>query len=217
MNRNDYDDRRRRPVTGLGPEYQSAAREPSDGRFPPSRPLRMQTLSLEEAVDRHRSRSPYGGAFAPPPPQQQQHYGHDRGPAGAQFGGGGGPGAGASMPRHHPYHHSMSAPPPQQQQQQPSLPPTHRADTAPHFRPERHHSRGERRSESEFVVPQDVAAAAFEQYERPMDPRAFREECRKAYMEAAAARQRNAEMSVWGRCSWATYDKFDPRNRHRRQ
>lgn len=197
MNRNDYDDRRRRPLTGLGPEYQNAAREPSsDSRFP-HRSLRMNTQSLEEAVDRHRSRSPYAA-----------HYGHERGPAGAPFGsggvgGGGGPGAGTSMQRHHPYHHSTSAPTPTS---------SHHLDAATAA----HHSRGERRSGADLMVPQDMAAS-FEQYERPMDPRAFREECRKAYMEAAAARQRNAEMSVWGRCSWATYDKYDPRNRHRRQ
>lgn len=199
MNRNDYDDRRRRPLTGLGPEYQNAVREPSDGRFPPNRSLRMQTLSLEEAVDRHRSRSPYGGGAAA---VTQQHYSHERGSAGAPFGSSGarGAGVGASMQRHHPYHHSASAP----------APPSHRSDAGPHFRPKR------RSEASDFMVPQEMATT-FEHYERPMDPRAFREECRKAYMEAAAARQRNAEMSVWGRCSWATYDKCDPRNRHQRQ
>lgn len=169
-NRNDYDDRRRRPPTGPGPEYQSGPGH-EENRFATNRALRMKTLSLEEAVDRHRSRSPRGAAFGP---------GH------------------APQPRPHIHY--------------PPAPTAARFDGAP---PERHYSRGERRSGADFVVPQDMAAS-FEEYERPMDPRAFREECRKAYMEAAAARQRNAEMSVWGRCSWATYDKFDPRNRNRR-
>ncbi|XKL66037.1 hypothetical protein PGB90_009457 [Kerria lacca] len=45
-------------------------------------------------------------------------------------------------------------------------------------------------------------------FEKPMDPKEFREQCHKAYLRAAEERQRNAELSVWGKCNWATYDKF---------
>lgn len=52
-----------------------------------------------------------------------------------------------------------------------------------------------------------------EKYERPMDPKEFKEQCRKAYLQAAEERKRNAEMSVWGKCNWAIYDNCEGPNR----
>jgi len=58
----------------------------------------------------------------------------------------------------------------------------------------------------EYDVPQDESAG--KNYEKPMDPKEFREQCRRAYVRAAEERQRNAELSVWGKCDWATYDRY---------
>lgn len=53
-----------------------------------------------------------------------------------------------------------------------------------------------------------------EKYERPMDPKEFKEQCRRAYLQNAEDRKRNAELSVWGKCDWASYEKSDiPKHR----
>lgn len=59
----------------------------------------------------------------------------------------------------------------------------------------------------EYNVPQDDSNCG-KNYEKPMDPKEFREQCRRAYVRAAEERQRNAELSVWGKCDWATYDRY---------
>lgn len=63
----------------------------------------------------------------------------------------------------------------------------------------------------EYDVPSEANTVCSEKFEQPMDPKEFKEQCRKSYLEAAAARQRNANMSVWGKCDWATYDTHPPR------
>ncbi len=61
----------------------------------------------------------------------------------------------------------------------------------------------------EYDVPQDFADGRYNKnYEKPMDPKEFREQSRLAYLRAAQERRRNAELSVWGKCDWATYDKY---------
>lgn len=67
----------------------------------------------------------------------------------------------------------------------------------------------------EYDVPPEATTISYEKFEQPMDPKEFKEECRRSYLEAAAARQRNADLSVWGKCAWATYDGLDgyPRRR----
>lgn len=44
-------------------------------------------------------------------------------------------------------------------------------------------------------------------FEKPMNPSEFREQCRKTYLQATAERRRNAEIGLWGKCEWATYDR----------
>lgn len=56
-----------------------------------------------------------------------------------------------------------------------------------------------------------------EKYERPMDPKEFKEQCRKAYLQNAQDRKRNADLSVWGKCDWAVFEKCqDCGPKHRR-
>ncbi len=152
----DYDDRRGRPLTGLGPESRGTRDRGNRnaGTYEYNKP-HVRTLSLEEAVARHKS-----------PPRKL--------PARRNF-----------------------------------------ADFNDRFRDGCLRDRdGSRFTESEMASQEAIAAC--ENYEQPMDPKTFREECRKAYLEATAQRQRNAEMSVWGRCNWATYDQFDDRVGRRR-
>lgn len=85
-----------------------------------------------------------------------------------------------------------------------------------HRRGSRNYSGVGSHSTSPPSPPPDPMAVGYEKYEQPMDPNRFREECRKTYIEASAQRQRNAEMSLWGRCDWATYDTYDARAHNRR-
>ncbi len=150
----DYDDRRGRPLAGVVPEPRGTRDHGNRSAGVYNKP-NIRTLSLEEAVARHRS-----------PPRKL----HSR----RSF-----------------------------------------ADFNDRFRDGYVRDRDGPRF-TEGAMASQEAMAGCENYEQPMDPKTFREECRKAYLEAAAQRQRNAEMSVWGRCNWATYDQFDDRAGRRR-
>lgn len=69
-------------------------------------------------------------------------------------------------------------------------------------------SRRERDDSSDRRAEQWDSCNRGRDFEAPMDPREFEQQCKQAYLRAAQERQRNADMSVWGKCDWATYDRY---------